>query len=1010
MRVFRFPFLFLLIASGHGLCAQPLDWQFAFNGPATHPLVGLHAGSDRVYGYGYLGTLISTSDGVSWDWHRLPTDHDVTQVVSGNGVVLVSTRGNLSYCSEDLMVWEVVEHQPDSQIVFGNGVFVRFAVKEYGSADTGSLQHSVDGRTWTSTLFSGNVETPVVFGNGRFLLRTQVGVWTSQDGKYWEQANALNLSSTRLSVGNGLFVAIDRPSSSDAQIHISSDGVVWASRPLPMDVAWPDHLDLFHFDGVFYAVEFISAEQGLSSVDGVEWVPTPLPESIRLQKAVQIGARRLTLGYYSNSDMIFWHEGDGEWQPSRTRITRPVLQNIAYGNGVYVASGYRSEDGVRWTKGGFTPSGEVGSLRVEFCHDRFFYFEESASGSPSLSRVLVSLDGISTSLVRVSTEGLGGGDIVFGNGRFVLTGPTGIWTSLDGYSWIPRSSLAFHSVAFGAGLFVGIGDRSIWSSLDGVSWTERFDVKVFQPSRFGDASPPYVPSLHRIEWGNDRFVVTGSRNHEILEGFRGWTVLSGDGINWISTERYHVSGSWPATRPLGFNPESLGFANGLFVATASELNNELSGYYATIVPGVYTSTDGVDWTRQSSPVDHLSTIVVGGDERIYATGRGGILAASMPEPDPADIPGRVELPAFNQQPITSVTLDRNRRVVTLAADVTSSGPTRYQWRRNGEPMVGVNRATFTIDGAWATEKHVVYDVVVSNLSGSVVSDPSYLEINYSRLVNLSSRAFVGSGEDAVIQGMVLTGAGAGDSPFSLGKQLLFRSVGPTLSNFGVEAVLEDPELSLVRQSDQSVVFTNDNWFSFESPYHGFAEDVFARAGAFALPKGSADAVIINFVENGAYTLQVSGADGGSGIALTEIYDYYKSGRLVNLSTRARVGEGERTLVTGFVIEGTIPLRVLIRGVGPSLADVGIEDPLPNPRLVLFDATGSEMSNNDTWHEGTFADEIKTVAESVGAFALADDSNDAALLVWLEPGAYTAQIEGVGEPDGIALVELYEVTE
>ncbi len=129
-------------------------------------------------------------------------------------------------------------------------------------------------------------------------------------------------------------------------------------------------------------------------------------------------------------------------------------------------------------------------------------------------------------------------------------------------------------------------------------------------------------------------------------------------------------------------------------------------------------------------------------------------------------------------------------------------------------------------------------------------------------------------------------------------------------------------------------------------------------------------------------------------------------RLANLSTRAQVGTGANIMITGFVVQDTAPKRVLIRAVGARLAAApfSIAGALANPQLQLYNASGTLVLANDNWS----TDDLATM-NSVGAFPLANGSGDAALVATLSPGAYTAQVSGVNNTSGIAILEIYDVT-
>jgi hypothetical protein len=128
--------------------------------------------------------------------------------------------------------------------------------------------------------------------------------------------------------------------------------------------------------------------------------------------------------------------------------------------------------------------------------------------------------------------------------------------------------------------------------------------------------------------------------------------------------------------------------------------------------------------------------------------------------------------------------------------------------------------------------------------------------NSPRLVNVSARNRVGTGDDILIAGFNLTGTGS--------KQLLIRAVGPKLAAFGVSGLLADPKLELYDSAGAKIT-ENDNWNSTLAP-------TFTAVGAFALDASSRDAALVVSLLPGSYTVQVRGADGGTGEALVEIYE------------------------------------------------------------------------------------------------------------------------------------------
>ena len=212
------------------------------------------------------------------------------------------------------------------------------------------------------------------------------------------------------------------------------------------------------------------------------------------------------------------------------------------------------------------------------------------------------------------------------------------------------------------------------------------------------------------------------------------------------------------------------------------------------------------------------------------------------------------------------------------------------WTANGglaavsDAMIRTGAFPFSANAATDTAVVVVlapgaYSMQVLDASGS--GGVALAEIydadssTASRLVNISTRGNVATGEGAFISGFVITGGPT--------KQLLVRGIGPALTQFGVTGVLADPIVSIYN-SVGSLVSTNDNWSATNVANLGSAATaainanaaaigtVFSAVGAFALPVGSNDASLTVPVAPGAYTVQVSGAGGTTGAALIEIYE------------------------------------------------------------------------------------------------------------------------------------------
>jgi hypothetical protein len=361
----------------------------------------------------------------------------------------------------------------------------------------------------------------------------------------------------------------------------------------------------------------------------------------------------------------------------------------------------------------------------------------------------------------------------------------------------------------------------------------------------------------------------------------------------------------------------------------------------------------------------------------------------------------VALPA----PPLIVVAPASRSVVTgteLTLNVTAAGdaPLAYRWFKDDVALPGATRAVLAIAAVAATDAGR-YSVEVSNVVGAVRSGEAVVTVTAApavRLVNLSTRARAGLGEQVVIAGFVVAG--------TVPKPMLIRAVGPALTAFGVADPLAAPKLELVR--DGTVVAANTGWTT-----GGAAADIAAaaaRGGAFALDANSADSALLATLAPGNYTAVISAADGRPGVGLVEVYDLSAEASgpgVSNLSVRALSGADAQTLIVGVVVQGAAPKRLLIRAVGPGLAQFGVSGILERPQLAVFSGQ-SEIARNAGWSTSLDAAAIAQAATRVGAFPLASASLDSALIVSLAPGAYTAQVSGPAGSTGVALVEVYEL--
>ena len=329
----------------------------------------------------------------------------------------------------------------------------------------------------------------------------------------------------------------------------------------------------------------------------------------------------------------------------------------------------------------------------------------------------------------------------------------------------------------------------------------------------------------------------------------------------------------------------------------------------------------------------------------------------------------------------------------LGVAVSGNGPFTYQWMLDGSAIPGATAATYAATSPGS------YTVSVTNSVASTLSSPAIVSAD-CRLVNISSRALVGTGGGIAIAGFVIEG------PAGLNKQVLVRGIGPGLSQFGVSGVLAQPSISVYNGSNE-VVAANTGWGTGPDPSE--VVSVSAAVGAFALQGGSADSALLASLAPGDYSVELSGVGSTTGVGLIEVYETNASDPplLANISTRAQVGTGGEILIAGFVVHGTQPAAVLVRAVGPTLVNFGVAGFLAQPVLTVFDSNGAVVSSNTGWETAASPSQIASVAQAVGAFALISGSTDSALLLTLQPGSYSAQVAGANGTTGIALVEVYQ---
>jgi N-acetylneuraminic acid mutarotase len=273
----------------------------------------------------------------------------------------------------------------------------------------------------------------------------------------------------------------------------------------------------------------------------------------------------------------------------------------------------------------------------------------------------------------------------------------------------------------------------------------------------------------------------------------------------------------------------------------------------------------------------------------------------------------------------------------------------------------------------------------------------------AQLGNISTRALVQTGENVMIGGFIVQGTGT--------KRVIIRAIGPELTQYGIADALANPQLELHNESGALIAF-NDNWQTTVLGGIITSNQVSAIQNSGHVPTVASESAIIANLQPGNYTAIVRGVSNTTGVALVEVYDLSPgaSSSLGNISTRSPVQTGEHVMIGGFIVEGVGAKRVIIRAIGPELAQHGISNPLANPRLELHNESGALIASNDNWQSTIIggiitSNQVSAIQSSGHAPTAASES---AIIANLQPGNYTAVVRGVSNTTGVALVEAYDL--
>jgi len=307
---------------------------------------------------------------------------------------------------------------------------------------------------------------------------------------------------------------------------------------------------------------------------------------------------------------------------------------------------------------------------------------------------------------------------------------------------------------------------------------------------------------------------------------------------------------------------------------------------------------------------------------------------------------------------------------------------------NPSVTVALSGTKLLVTGNSVGTAHVT--VTATDLDGAQVSQMFTVNVVAApgRLVNLSTRMQVGTGDNALIAGFITRG--------SAPKRLAIRAIGPSS---GLGGSVENPTLEL-HDSSGAAIATNDNW--------GDAANKQDVIDIGLVPPSSNESVILTTVPSDTsaaiYTAIMRGVNNTTGLGVVEVYDLDSGpgSTLLNISTRGQVGVDPNALIGGFTLGGTESKQILVRAIGPSLTPLGVPNALADPILELRNAQGGLVDSNDNWMDSP----QKTQIQNSGAAPTND--KESAVVQTLSAGAYTAVVRGTNGGTGVGSVEVYQL--
>ena len=482
---------------------------------------------------------------------------------------------------------------------------------------------------------------------------------------------------------------------------------------------------------------------------------------------------------------------------------------------------------------------------------------------------------------------------------------------------------------------------------------------------------------------------------------------SGSNYHAISSAELYdpATGTWTAT---GFLAKARGdhtatlLSNGKVLVVGGRPSFSGAGNPPITTAEVYDPANGL-WTMtgslNSGRWDHTATLLPDGRVLAAAGFGDGTVLRSAEVYDPA---AGIWIPTSDlsvRRAFHTATLLPNNKVLITGGyngDYPFSSEASAElydsatgsWNRTGSLIARREEHTATLlpNGTVLIAGGLTRDATAQGLTYLATAE---LYVNPTpTLLNISTRMNVQTGENVLIAGFIVTGTER--------KTVIVRGIGPSLPTAGT---LANPVIEVHGPSGE-LLGTNDDWKDAETSQQ--------ISDSGLAPTNESESALWGIIDPGAYTVILSGRDGGTGIGSVEVYDLDRAAdsKLANISSRGFVDTGDKVMIAGLIVGGGSPFgsaNILVRALGPSIP---VSNALQNPTLELRDENGAVIAFNDDWKTRADGSSQQLEIEATGVF-LRNDS-ESAFLKRLGAGNYTAIVRGKDDTTGVALVEAYHL--